>query len=146
MLETAVWGAAGDDAEDDVPQRKGRRGARRAPPASPAIGLAEAAVVLGIPPQGSGWRRRVLRRLRALERQTGAPLCVARRGRGGTVVSLEVLRRACPLAFAGLDELTELRAKVQALEARVAAAEGALRLENVELGLDIGRKKSALGR
>jgi hypothetical protein len=127
MLETAVWGTAGDDTEDDVPQRKGRREARRAPPASPAIGLAEAAVVLGVPPKGSGWRRRVLRRLRALERQSGALLCVARRGRGGTVVSLAALRQACPLAFAGLDELSSLRAKVQELETRLAAAEGALR-------------------
>ena len=87
------------------------------------VGLAEAALVLGMRPEGSGWRRRVLRRLRALERELDVKLCAVRKGRGGSVVSLEGLRRACPLPFAGSEEIAELKAKMRELEARIDRAE-----------------------
>jgi hypothetical protein len=116
--------------DDDANEEGARRTRRRASSARTAVvGLAEAALVLGMRPEGNGWRRRVLRRLRALERDMGVELCAARKGRGGSLVSLEGLRRAYPLPFAGLHRIEELQAKVRELERRLAVAEEALERE-----------------
>ena len=126
-VEAAVWGASGAEVGDEADERGARRSKRRASSARTAVvGLAEAALVLGVRPEGSGWRRRVLRRLRALEQEMGVKLCAARKGRGGSLVSVNGLRRACPLSFAGLDRIDELQAKVRELEQRLALAEAAL--------------------
>ncbi len=130
-VEVAVWGSSGevgDDGEAEAVPRVRKRGTVGR---AEVIGLAEAALVLGMRPEGSGWRRRVLRRLRAMERDLGVRLCATRKGRNGSLVSLDVLRRACPLPFVGLEQGGELRSKVRELEDRLARVErliGAKRL------------------
>jgi len=126
-VEAAVWGAPGSEVGDEPEEVGVRRSKRRVSAVrASVVGLAEAALVLGVRPVGSGWRRRVLRRLRTLERGLGVKLCAVRKGRGGSLVSLDGLRRACPLPFAGLDRIEELQATVRELEQRLAMAEEAL--------------------
>lgn len=127
-VNDAVWGSDVED-EDDANEPVSRRPARMAP-GPELVTLDVAAVALGMEPGvGRAWRRKVRTRLRALERERGVSLCVARRGRGGMLVRLDVLRRLNPVWLAGIDRVTELSAKVNELEARVAAAERAKALD-----------------
>jgi hypothetical protein len=118
----AMWGSDVED-EDDANEPVSRRPARKAPRPE-LVTLDVAAAALGMQPGvGRAWRRQVRTRLRALERERGVSLCVARRGRGGLLVRLDALRRVNPVWFAGIDRVAELSAKVSELEERVAAAE-----------------------
>jgi hypothetical protein len=118
----AVWGSDVED-EEDANEAVAHRPLRKAPRPE-LVTLDVAAVALGMKPGvGRAWRRQVRTRLRALERERGVSLCVARRGRGGLLVRLDVLRQVAPLAFATAERVVELSAKVSELEARVAAAE-----------------------
>ncbi|MDI1484804.1 hypothetical protein [Polyangium sp. y55x31] len=92
--------------------------------ASGRISLAEAASMLGEPTDAPGWRRKLTRRLRYLERLHGVSLLVPQIGRRGTVVLLEGLRETCPVPVASVLALQELHARIVGVESRVASLEG----------------------
>jgi hypothetical protein len=118
----AVWGSDTEEDDQAHEEESSRKSGRKAP-RPVLVSLEVAAVALGMLGSGRPWRRRVRRRLRAIERELGEPVCVTRRGRGGMLVRLDVLRRVNPIWSAGIDRVAELSAKVSELEERVAAAE-----------------------
>lgn len=122
-VEAAVWRSSGEAAETgegDV-RKRGAAG-RRA-----VVGLAEAALVLGMRPEGAGWRRRVLRRLRAMERELGVKLCASRKGRSGRLVSPDGLRQVRPPAVRRVQQIEDLWASLEELEGRIARTEKLVR-------------------
>lgn len=94
---------------------KSRRRARHEV-AVTSVSLEAAGLLLGMVITGDRWRRRVIRRIRAMEAETGVALLVSRRGRGGAVVRVEGLRKVTPLVFRLLDEVGELRQRVDEIE------------------------------
>jgi len=87
------------------------------------VGLAEAAVMIGESVTRPGWRRRVQRRFRSLERLHQVEILVPQRGRQGTIVRLEGLREACPIPVATTLAVQDLRERCVALEQRLAVVE-----------------------
>ena len=122
-VNEAVWGAD-EEAEDAADEGSARRPARKAPRPE-LVPLDVAAAVLGLRPGSDrAWRRYVRTRLRALERERGVSLCVVRRGRGGMLVRLDVLRQIVPLVFLAADRVAEINAKVDELAGDVRKIQG----------------------
>ncbi|MRG98633.1 hypothetical protein GF068_42990 [Polyangium spumosum] len=87
------------------------------------IELAEAGAMIGEATTHPDWRRRLLRRLRALEKEHHVEILVSRRGREGAMVRLEGLYLACPVPVAAALAVQELRERCVALERRLAVVE-----------------------
>ncbi len=95
--------------------------------ASGCIGLAETATMLGESVTETGWRRKIHRRLRHLERLHQVEILVPQSGRRGTVVRLEGLREACPIPVFLHVAVRDLRERVATLESQMTAIEGEIR-------------------
>ncbi|MRG93672.1 hypothetical protein [Polyangium spumosum] len=108
--------------------------------ASGRISLAEAASMLGEPTDAPGWRRKLARRLRYLERLHGVSLLVPQIGRRGTVVLLEGLRETCPIPVASVLALQEFHARMVGFESRLATLEGGAKRSNFAADPKRGRK------
>jgi len=122
-VRQALWGSHEheDDALEEAPPSS-------VAPAGPFVSLEVATVILGMPRgEGETWRRRTIRRLRTVERELGSPVLIVRRGRRGTVVRLEALRRLQPIALAALDRLQEMSKRSDVDELLAVSGSGAVR-------------------
>ena len=116
-----LWGNATEDTSETEEQSDGDQ-------KEIWLSLEDAATILAIRrDDGRAWRKRVHRKLRAIQLDIGESLYESRRGRSGTRVSFRALCRALPLSVAGLETVKELRAKLLQLEQRLAAAESGKR-------------------
>ncbi|MDI3291842.1 hypothetical protein [Polyangium sp. 15x6] len=96
--------------------------------------------MLGEPTTVPGWRRKLTRRLRYIERIHGVSLLVPQIGRRGSVVMLEGLREACPVPVASILALQEFHARLVGIEGRLGTFEGEVERLKSPAGAKRGRK------